>query len=60
MKRRITLTVLIALTVALVSLPTFGVDTFSGKVKSVKDGDTIVISNKGSWVTVPIWERKLF
>ena len=52
MKRRITLTVLIALTVALVSLPIFGVDSFSGKVKSVKDGDTIVISNKGEWVTV--------
>lgn len=52
MKRRFTLSVLIALIAAVLTVPSFAVDTFTGKVKSIKDGDTIVVSNKGSWVTV--------
>ncbi len=52
MQRRTTLSVLIALSLALVALPSFAVDTFTGKIKAVKDGDTLTVSNKGSYVTV--------
>jgi endonuclease YncB( thermonuclease family) len=54
MKRQITLSVLVAVALALVALPSFAIDNFSGKVRSVQDGDTLVVNTRGVWVKVTL------